>query len=157
MPFEVQSMIDSLKRKGGGYDVFSTTLETMGYFEENLDRVRAAKLLNLVDTDDTAATRVNLTPVGMLFARSNQRLRKIQWREQLLTWPFFVEFVRFMEAQPKRRASQKEVEAFLKDRIKGNKTEEAFKTIVEWGRFGSVLIYDQGLQRIRLSRGPKLT
>lgn len=147
-PTDVLGLIEFLDAQGGTSELFQVVAHTRVPFERVLNSVKAAEMLDLVDTPKRV---VLLTPLGKRFVSAGAEARTPIWRSQLLTLPLFRAVRGLLELRGgdlKREEAIHEIAA----RLPMEDAELTFQTLVAWGRFGGLLAYseDAGL----LTAGP---
>jgi len=138
-PIEVAGLVDWLLARGGSQDVFRVAAETGREFGHVLTVVRAAELLDLVETPRRLAV---LTPLGHRFADADAPARKALWRGQLLGLRLFAEVREALEAAPDHRLPRDFVEELIALRLPSEHVERVFRTFIGWARYGELFAYD---------------
>ncbi len=134
---DILGLLEFLEAQGGTSDLFQVASHTHVPFERVLTTVKAAEMLDFVDTPKRS---VLLTPLGKRFVNANMDDRKDLWRAQLLELRLFRVVVDMMELDEGELAE----EALIKElatRLPMEDPEETFETIVAWGRFGELFAY----------------
>jgi NitT/TauT family transport system ATP-binding protein len=133
----ILGLLEFLETQGGQADLFQVASHTHVPFERVLPIVKAAEMLNLVDTPKR---QVLLTTLGRTFVNADNDDRKDLWRDQLLDLRLFRVAKELME----QHEGTLPKEALLKEiatRLPMENTEETFETLINWGRFGELLAY----------------
>lgn len=137
---EVVGLVEWLDARGGQQDVFRIAAETGREFGPVLTAVKAAELLDLVDTPRRL---VVLTPVGREFAAAGADGRKAIWRRQLLELRLFAEVRDALAASPERRLPREFVLELIILRLPSEDYERVFATWIGWARYGDLFAYDE--------------
>ena len=144
---EVVGLLEYLDAREGKEDIFRIAAETRRRFDQVINIVEAAELLNLVDTPKRM---VVLTPLGKRFVQANSEERKALWREQLLKLRLFRETAEVLQREPDHAVA----EDFVKDIIIINMPQEnyeaVFQTFIHWARFGNLFAFDDAKEEISL-------
>jgi NitT/TauT family transport system ATP-binding protein len=134
---DILGLLEFLETQSGASDLFHVASHTHVPFEKVLTTVKAAEMLDLVDTPKRA---VLLTPLGKRFVNANMDDRKDLWRAQLLELRLFRVVRDMMDLEdgelPKEALLQE-----LATRLPMEDPEQTFETIVAWGRFGELFAY----------------
>lgn len=134
---DILGLLEFLETQSGASDLFHVASHTHVPFEKVLTTVKAAEMLDLVDTPKRA---VLLTPLGKRFVNANMDDRKDLWRAQLLELRLFRVVQEMMDLDdgelPKEELLQE-----LATRLPMEDPEQTFETIVAWGRFGELFAY----------------
>jgi NitT/TauT family transport system ATP-binding protein len=134
---DILGLLEFLETQGGASDLFQVASHTQVPFEKVLTTVKAAEMLDLVDTPKRA---VLLTPLGKRFVNANMDDRKDLWRAQLLELRLF-RVVREMMELADGELPKEELTQELATRLPMEDPEQTFETIVAWGRFGELFAY----------------
>lgn len=134
---DILGLLEFLETQGGASDLFQVASHTHVPFERVLTTVRAAEMLDLVDTPKRA---VLLTALGKRFVNANMDDRKDLWRAQLLELRLF-RVVREMMDLGDGELPKEELLQELATRLPMEDPEQTFETIVAWGRFGELFAY----------------
>jgi len=139
-PIEVAGLIEWLDARGGSQDVFRVAAETGREFGHVLTVVKAAELLELVDTPRRLAV---LTPAGREFAAADPEGRKALWRRQLLSLRLFAEVRDALDAEPAHRLHRDFVLELIALRLPSEDYDRVFHTFVAWARYADLFAYDE--------------
>jgi NitT/TauT family transport system ATP-binding protein len=137
---EVVGLVEWLDARGGQQDAFRIAAETGREFGSVLTAVRAAELLDLVDTPKRL---VVLTPLGREFAAAGADGRKAIWRRQLLALRLFAEVRDALEAAPEHRLPRDFVVELIALRLPSEDYQRVFQTWIGWARYGDLFAYDE--------------
>ncbi|HEY2883030.1 MAG TPA: AAA-associated domain-containing protein, partial [Pirellulales bacterium] len=144
---EIVGLLEYLDARGGSEEVFRIAADTNRQFGEIINTVRAAEMLELVDTPKRM---VVIDTVGRKFLNANPEDRKTIWREQLLKLRLFRDIYDAIARQPEHSVNQDFVEETIILRLPQENVEKTFQTFIRWARFGNLLAYDENSQEISL-------
>jgi NitT/TauT family transport system ATP-binding protein len=134
---DILGLLEFLETQGGTADLFQVASHTQVPFERVLTTVKAAEMLDFVDTPKRA---VFLTPLGKHFVNANMDDRKDMWRAKLLELRLF-RVVRDMIELEDGELSKETLVQELATRLPLEDPELTFETLVAWGRFGELFAY----------------
>jgi len=134
---DILGLLEFLEAQGGTSDLFQVASHTHVPFEKVLTTVKAAEMLDLVDTPKRA---VLLTTLGQRFVNANMDDRKDLWRAQLLELRLF-RVVRTMLELGEGELPKEALVQELATRLPMEDPEQTFETLVAWGRFGELFAY----------------
>jgi NitT/TauT family transport system ATP-binding protein len=137
---EVVGLLEWLDARGGQDDVFRIAAETGREFGHVLTLVKAAELLDLVDTPRRLAV---LTPLGRRFTAADPHARKAIWRERLLTLRLFTDVRDALSAAPGHQLPRDFVLETIVLRMPAEDYERVFDVWIGWARYGDLFAYDQ--------------
>jgi NitT/TauT family transport system ATP-binding protein len=137
---EVEGLVEWLDARGGQQDVFRIAAESSREFGPLLSVVKAAELLDLVDTP---RRQVVLTPLGRQFAAAPPDGRKAIWRAKLLELKLFADVREALLAEPSHRLPRDFVLELIVLRMPGEDFERVFATWIGWARYGDLFAYDE--------------
>jgi NitT/TauT family transport system ATP-binding protein len=137
---EVAGLLEWLDARGGAQDVFRIASDTGREFGRVLSVVRAAELLDLVDTPKR---QVVLTPAGRAFVAAGADARKATWRARLLELGLFAEIEKALRLEPTHRLSREFALELIALRLPAESFERTFRVLVGWARYGDLFAYDQ--------------
>ena len=135
---DVVALIDHLDAQGGTAEIFQVAAQTHTPFDLIVRAVKAAEMLDLVDTPKRL---VVLTPLGRRFAAAAVDERKHTWAEQTMTLRLFRVTHDLIEQQG-GELSREELMHEIGVRLPMEDPDLTFDTLVGWGRFGGLLAYD---------------
>jgi NitT/TauT family transport system ATP-binding protein len=133
-------LLEWLDARGGQDDVFRIAAETGQEFGDVLALVKAAELLDLVDTPKRLAI---LTPTGRRFTAADPHARKAIWRDRLLTLRLFSDVRAALLVAPGQRLPRDFVLETIVLRMPAENYERVFETWVGWARYGDLFAYDE--------------
>jgi NitT/TauT family transport system ATP-binding protein len=137
---DVIGLIEWLDARGGQEDVFRIAAETGREFGHLLTAVKAAELLELVDTPRRLAV---LTPVGKAFAAAGPEGRKAAWREKLLTLRLFADVRDALVVAAGHRLPRDFVLETIVLRMPAEDYDRVFEVWIGWARYGDLFAYDE--------------
>jgi NitT/TauT family transport system ATP-binding protein len=144
---EIVGLLEYLDHRGGKEDLFRIAADTNRDFGRVINVVKAAELLNFVDTPRRL---VVLEPDGQRFVKAGPEERKSIWREQLLKLRLFRDVRDALQRQPRHEVDRD----FLLETIVLNMPQEnyekTFNTFVRWARFGDLFAYDETSETLSL-------
>src|ERR1051326_533794 len=143
---EIVGLLEYLDSQGGADDIFELAAATDHEFGHMMAIVKAAEMLNFVDTPKQA---VVLTAEGKRFVQAETEDRKTIWRDQLLKLRLFQD-VRSLIQREEGEASGDLVREMIIIALPREKYEEMFETMVRWARFGNLFAYEDAADRLSL-------
>lgn len=137
---EITGLLEYLDARGGQENIFRVAAETDQEFGKVITVVKAAELLDFVDTPKQT---VLMTERGRAFVKASPAERKAVWRAALLDLRLFREVYDCAMRREKRQAEREEVIETIALRVPHENSEKVFKTLVRWARYGKLLDYDE--------------
>ena len=137
---DVIGLVEWLDARGGQDDVFRVAAETGRDFGHLLQAVKAAELLDLVDTPRRLAV---LTAEGRAFAAAGPEDRKALWRGKLLALPIFADVRDALLGSPQHRLPRDFVLETIVLRMPSEDYQRIFETWIGWARYGDLFAYDE--------------
>ena len=134
---DILGLLEFLEAQGGTSDLFQVASHTHVPFDRVLTTVKAAEMLDLVDTPKRG---VLLTALGKRFVNANMDDRKDLWRAQLLELRLFRVVCQMMELED-GELPKEALLVELATRLPMEDPEQTFETLVGWGRFGELFAY----------------
>lgn len=144
---EVVGLLEYLDARGGRDDIFRIANDTDREFGHIINVVKAAELLDLVDTPKRM---VLLDSVGVRLVRALPEERKVLWREQLLHLGLFRSVKAAIERSEERYVTREFVLETVVMAMPSENYERIFDTLVRWGRFGDLFAYDEDTEQLSL-------
>ena len=141
---DVVALLDYLTARAGSADLFQLAAQTQTPFDRMVRMVKAAEMLDLVDTPKRL---VVLTPLGQRFAAAPPVDQHRLWREGLLQLRLFKVTRELMELRG-GELSRKELLQEISNRLPIEDPETTFDTLVAWARFGGLFNYSEDLGRL---------
>jgi NitT/TauT family transport system ATP-binding protein len=156
-PAEIIGLSEYLDARGGKSDVFRIAAQTHQEFGQVITIVKAAEMLNFVDTPRSA---VLLDTEGKRFVQASPAQRTRIWREQLLKLALFQEIAQVLRKRRSRVVDRDFVLETIVMRMPQENYEKVFQTFITWARFGELFSYDETQGTIALyqrRQGPLAT
>lgn len=147
-PTEIVGLLEYLDARGGQDDVFQVAAATHREFGRVITVVKAAEMLNLVDTPKR---QVMLEPTGRRFVKAAPEARHAIWREQLLLLALFKDILDALKRTPNGELAREFVLETIVMRMPQEKYELVFDTLVAWARFGKLFFYDDTREMLSLA------
>ncbi len=139
-PSEIIGLLEYLDARGGKDDVFRIAAQTNHEFGQLITIVKAAEMLNFVDTPKSA---VRLEPEGRRFVQAGPDERKSIWRAQLLKLSLVSEIAHAVRKQRHHTIERDFALETIVLRMPQENYEKVFETLVGWARFGELFAYDE--------------
>ncbi len=139
-PGEIVGLLKYLDARGGKGDVFRIAAQTNQEFGHLITVVKAAEMLNFVDTPKSA---VILESEGRRFVQAPAEQQKRIWRAQLLKLSLFREIADVLRRRRKHSIDRDFVLETIVMRMPQEDYEKVFETFVGWARFGELFSYDE--------------
>ena len=136
---EIVALLEYLDARGGTDEVFKIASEMNLEFGAAIKVVKAAEMLNFVDTPRRA---VILENTGRLFVKADAEERKKFWREQILKLRFFREIYEILLKREERSIDSEFVLETIAIKMPLENYKRIFNTFVSWARFGSLFSYN---------------
>jgi NitT/TauT family transport system ATP-binding protein len=148
-PGEIIGLLEYLESRGGQEDVFRIAAATHHEFGQVITVVKAAEMLNLVDTPRSL---VVLEPLGRRFVQAPIEERRAIWREQLLSLALVREIHEAIGRQPAREVGREFVLETIVMRMPQENHDRIFDSLVAWTRYADLLRYDKDREVLKLIR-----
>jgi heavy metal efflux system protein len=145
-PTDVVAVLAFLHRAGGESEIFQIADATGRDFGRIILVVKAAELLDFVDTPRHL---VVLTAVGRRFVEAAPDGQATLWRQQLLQLRLFRIVYDAAQTRPDRTIDRDFVLETIVTRMPSEDYEVIFNTFVRWARFGALFHYDPVTHRLR--------
>jgi len=142
---EIVGLLEYLDAHGGVDDIFDLAAETDQEFGHMMAIVKAAEMLNFVDTPKQG---VVLTPEGRRFVKADPEERKPIWRAQLLKLRLFQDVSDLLRRETSVNGDI--VREMIIMALPREEYETMFDTMVRWARFGNLFAYEDGADRLSL-------
>ena len=139
-PGAIIGLLEYLDARGGKGDVFRIAAQTNHEFGQLITIVKAAEMLNFVDTPKSA---VLLEPDGRRFVQADPEQRAAIWRAQLLRLSLFSEMAAVLRRQRRHTVDRDFVLETIVLRMPQEDYEKVFETFIGWARFGELFAYDE--------------
>lgn len=145
---QVNGLVEYLDARGGKDDIFRIATETGKEFGEVIVIVKAAEMLDLVDTPKRS---VILSPTGHRFVKATVLERKQMWKAELLKQRLFQEIYQTIEHQPNKEVDKDLILEKIAIALPTENWDKTFLTLVRWARFGELFIFDETTERVGLA------
>lgn len=146
---EIAGLLEYLDARGGKDDVFRIASETQQEFGRMIVIVKAAELLDFVDTPKRS---VVLSEDGVLFVKAPIQQRKLIWQKQLLKLKIFQDVLACIERQDDHYVDKDLVLEKIVLAFPNENWEKMFETLVRWARFGNLFTYDEQSEHLFLEK-----
>jgi NitT/TauT family transport system ATP-binding protein len=146
-PIEIVGLLDYLDARGGREDLFRIAGETHREFGKVMTIVKAAEMLELVDTPKRLVVP---TSTGQRFVKGTAEQRKAIWREQLLKLRLFREIYEAASRVPGARIDSSFVLETIVLRMPEENYRKIFRAFVAWARFGDLFTFTDAKQKLSL-------
>jgi NitT/TauT family transport system ATP-binding protein len=137
---EIVGLLEYLDARGGRQDVFRIASDTNQEFGRVINVVRAAEMLNFVDTPKRM---VILESEGRSFVAALPEQRKALWRVELLKLALFKEIYKTLQREATYAVDRDFVLETIIMHMPQENYETVFNTFIRWARFGDLLSYDE--------------
>ena len=144
---EVVGLLEYLDARDGREDVFRIAGDTNREFGRVLNIVKAAEMLDLVDTPKRLAV---LTPEGRAFVRCGPDERKVIWRRKLLDLRIFADVRDALQEDPTHKLPKDFVLETIVLRMPAEDYERMFSIWIGWARYGDLFAYDEDEETVSL-------
>ncbi len=148
-PSDIVALLEYLDARGGTDEVFKIASEMNREFGNAIKVVKAAEMLNFVDTPKRAVTLEN---TGRLFVKANAEERKNIWRAQILKLRFFNEIYEILVRKEDHSIDSEFVLETIAIKMPLENYKRTFNTFISWCRFGDLLVYDSPNKTISLAQ-----
>jgi NitT/TauT family transport system ATP-binding protein len=148
---EVVGLLEYLDARGGKEDIFRIATDTSKEFGHVINVVKAAELLDLVDTPKRL---VVLDAVGVRLVKASSEERKAIWREQLLKQGLFRNIEAAIERSEEGFVTREFVLEVIAMAMPSEDYEKTFEVLMRWARFGGLFSYDDDTERLSLQESP---
>jgi NitT/TauT family transport system ATP-binding protein len=146
---EIVGLLEYLDARGGRQDIFRIAADTNRQFDDMIRVVRAAELLDYVDTPKRM---VVFEPEGQRFVRATPEERKAIWREHLLRLRLFHDIYEVLQREPTHEIDRDFVLETIIMHMPQENYEKMFATFVRWARFGDLFAYDENTEMLSLQQ-----
>jgi NitT/TauT family transport system ATP-binding protein len=153
---EIAGLLERVDAAGGKADVFDLSVEIGKEFGKLLSVVKAAELLEFIDTPKHT---VVLTRLGKQFLDAKVNERKRLLNQELRTLQLFQKIIELLKTQENFAVDEDLVLEELAVWLPTERPHTMFKSIVRWGRYAELLGYNADEKRLYLdveSKSPPL-
>jgi NitT/TauT family transport system ATP-binding protein len=140
LPSLIVGILEYLDARGGKEDIFRIATETDKEFGDIIKIVKAAELLDFVDTPKRL---VVLTPDGQRFVKATSQQRQVIWREQLLKLRLFKQVYEMMLKHPRKGLDADLAQEIIIFNLPAENYEKMFEIFSHWARYGNLFAYDE--------------
>ena len=137
---QVIGLLEFLRAHGGSEDLYRIGAETHQEIGTVIAVIKAAELMELIDTPHR---KVVLLPRGRQLVEAEIGRCTALWRDCLRSLNLFQQIERLAAAGPEAGVQRDQIYALLVQVLPSEDHVGLFKTIVNWGRFGGLLAYDE--------------
>ncbi len=149
LPGEIVGVLEYLDAREGREDVFRIAAETDKEFGSVIKAVKAAELLDFVDTPKRM---VVLTSEGQRFMKAMSQERQTIWKEQLLKLRLFKQVNDMLSKHPRMKLNAELVQEVIIFNLPAENYEKTFETFVQWAMYGNLFAYDEDSQKLFFPR-----
>ncbi len=139
-PGEIIGLLEYLDARGGSDELFRIVSDTNREFGRVITIVKAAEMLNLVDTP---RREVLIAAEGRRFLSARPGERALIWREQLLQLRLFRQVFEAIGKQPERRLERDVIVETIAVALPNEDYDRLFETLVSWAQEGRLFEYDR--------------
>ncbi len=144
---EMIGLLERVDNAGGTADIFDLSVEVGKEFGKILELVKAAELLDFVDTPKHM---VILLPLGRQLLAENVNGRKRLVNQQLRQLQLVEHIIEMLQGQEDKRVDEDLVLEELAVWLPTEKPQTMFKSIVRWGRYAELLGYSADEHKLYL-------
>ncbi len=134
---DILGLLEFLETQNGTCDLFVVASQTHVPFESVLTAVKAAEMLDFVDTPKRS---VKFSPIGQQFMALDMDARKDLWREQLQKLRLFRVVMELLDLG-EGKLRKEELVHEIATRLPMEDAEATFETLVAWARYGELFAY----------------
>jgi NitT/TauT family transport system ATP-binding protein len=147
LPSEIFGLLEYLDARGGKEDVYRIASDTHREFGQVIMVVRAAEMLDLVDTPKRM---VVLDRDGQLILKATGEERQNIWREHLLRLRLYRDVNDALHREGRHGIDGEFVMELMVMNMPHENYERMFRTFIAWGRYGNLFSYDDHTDKITL-------
>jgi NitT/TauT family transport system ATP-binding protein len=144
---EMIGLLERVDNAGGTTDIFDLSVEIGKEFGKVLELVKAAELLDFVDTPKHM---VALTPLGRQLLAVDVNGRKRLMNQQLRQLQLVEHIIDMLQTQENKAVEEDLVLEELAVWLPTEKPQTMFKSIVRWGRYAELLGYNADERKLYL-------
>ena len=140
-------LLETLEASRETIDVFELAADIGKDFGETIGIVKAAEMLNLVDTpkDD-----VRMTQLGWYFLAAPPPARKTLFRQAIMKLRLFQMMVQRLDEAPDHRVDAEDIRSELATLLPYEQPSKLFDTLITWGRYAEIVDYDEGSDTVTM-------
>lgn len=146
---DVVGLLEYLDARKGREDVFRIAADTHQPFGHIIAVVKAAEMMDVVDTPKR---QVVLTADGRRMLSATTTDRRRLWRDKLRGLVLFREVEDLLEKAGEDGVVPDDVTAIVQKLLPDEDYRRQFHTLVDWGRYGHAIRYEDDGERIRIER-----
>jgi NitT/TauT family transport system ATP-binding protein len=139
-PGEITGLLEYLDARGGSEDLFRIAADTMTEFGHMIAVVKAAELLDFVDTP---RRNVILTAVGRRLLQAGEHERKGVWREQLLQLRLFHDLDDAIERAGDHEVERELLEEAIAMQMPQEDAARTAETVLAWAQVAHLFFEDE--------------
>jgi NitT/TauT family transport system ATP-binding protein len=147
LPSEIFGLLEYLDARGGKEDVYRIASDTHREFGQVIMVVRAAEMLDLVDTPKRM---VVLDRDGQLILKATGEERQNIWRDHLLRLRLYRDVNDALHREGRHGIDGEFVMELMVMNMPHENYERMFRTFIAWGRYGNLFSYDEHTDKITL-------
>ena len=147
---DVVGLIEAVSSEGGAVDVFVLSSDIRKEFGQTLYIVKAAELLNLVDTPKQ---QVVLTRAGQIFARADVNTRKKMLHENFERLSIVQKTTELLKQSEIVRIPIDELKEKIGEWLPNENPEKILEVLISWGRYAEYFGYNDNTKSIYLDVG----
>lgn len=147
---EIIGLLEVLDARDGSLDIFDIAEETSKGFGVLIAIVKAAEMLDFVDTPKQL---VVFTPLGKKFVESDVNERKLMLNHQLRTLRVFDIIISMLHKDEEVTISKETVLEEFAILLPHEDPEKIFETLVDWGRYAELFGYNADEETLYLDVG----
>jgi NitT/TauT family transport system ATP-binding protein len=145
LPSEILGLLEYLDARGGKEDVYRIASDTHREFGQVIMVVRAAEMLDLVDTPKRM---VVLDPDGQLILKATGEERQNIWRDHLLRLRLYRDVMDALQREGRHGLDGEFALELMVMNMPQENYERMFRTFIAWGRYGNLFSYDEHTDKI---------
>ncbi len=146
-PSQIIGLIEYLSARRGQEDIFRIAADTAQEFGRIIHVVRAAELLELVDTPKR---QVALTTEGLHFAAVDADVRHRIFKDRCLELGIFRHIRDLLNRQESKSLDREIIDELIVMHMPQEDHQRQFELLMAWGRYAGLLNYDESTDTIRL-------
>jgi|SRR5579862_487668 len=143
----IVGLLETLEAGREIIDVFELAAKIGKDFGETIGIVKAAEMLDLVDTpkDD-----VRMTQLGWYFLAAPPLARKTLFRQAIMKLRLFQMMVQRLDEAPDHRVDAEDIRSELATLLPYEQPSRLFDTLITWGRYAEIIDYDEGSDTVTM-------
>ncbi|HVO88949.1 MAG TPA: nitrate/sulfonate/bicarbonate ABC transporter ATP-binding protein [Casimicrobiaceae bacterium] len=143
----IVGLLEILEQSRETIDVFDLSARIGKEFGETIGIVKAAEMLDLVDTpkDD-----VIMTQLGWYFLAAPQAARRTLFKQAIMKLRLFQILDQRLEEAPEHRVDAQDIREELATLLPYDQPTKLFETLITWGRYAEMFDYDEKSDAVTL-------